>query len=278
MDPIYALSNTRAAFQVNWSLSVFARPGVVLPMETIDHLQVPLEADGIRLLEWRAKAGGIAQFLVSTRPNIAPSFVVQRIKGRWQYLMRRSVAKPFRRNFHLASVGEVNSDVLESYVERQPRRHRMADPRVQEIMRNAQYDDPRVDLMRPVGSQRGQYVYALHVVLRNADGWRAISDSHLQCYRETIVQCARKHSWRLSRIGIVVDHLHVLLGPTIGDSPSDVALSLMNNLAYRQGMTRILEYSYYVGTYSMYDRDAIRRLVACQSGSHRRKVGGERKR
>ena len=45
------------------------------------------------------------------------------------------------------------------------------------------------------------------------------------------------------------------------DFPESVALSLLNNLAYAQGMTPAFRFSDYVGTFGRYDRNAIRRVV-----------------
>ena len=42
-------------------------------------------------------------------------------------------------------------------------------------------------------------------------------------------------------------------------SPAEVALSMMNNLAYAQGMKAAFRYSYYVGTIGPYDRN-VRRM------------------
>ncbi len=57
---------------------------------------------------------------------------------------------------------------------------------------------------------------------------------------------------------LVANHLHVLLGCDVADAPRDVALSLMNNLAYAHGMKRVYESSFYVGTFGPYDHGAIR--------------------
>ncbi len=76
-----------------------------------------------------------------------------------------------------------------------------------------------------------------------------------------IVCTARKKEWRLARIGILSNHIHVLLGAAVTESPASVALSLMNNLAYVQRMKAVLRFSFYVGTFGSYDRDAVRRRL-----------------
>jgi hypothetical protein len=41
------------------------------------------------------------------------------------------------------------------------------------------------------------------------------------------------------------------------ESPQDIALSYMNNLAYAQGMKAVFKYSYFVGTFGEYDLGVI---------------------
>jgi hypothetical protein len=53
----------------------------------------------------------------------------------------------------------------------------------------------------------------------------------LQRVRDVIVRAAKKKGWHLSRIGLLSNHEHVLLGASVTDSPKSLALSLMNNMA-----------------------------------------------
>ena len=76
-----------------------------------------------------------------------------------------------------------------------------------------------------------------------------------------IIDSAKKHSWGLARIGLVANHVHILLNTNVTESPESVALCLMNNLAYVQQMKLVLRFSYYVGTFGEYDRGAIRKKL-----------------
>jgi hypothetical protein len=91
-----------------------------------------------------------------------------------------------------------------------------------------------------------------------ADGVR-ILEFHSTQSNVMIIRAAAKHDWRLSRIGLLSNHIHVLLGAGVRESPAEVALSLMNNLAYAPGMTPAFRFRYYVGTFGPYDRHAVRR-------------------
>ena len=92
-----------------------------------------------------------------------------------------------------------------------------------------------------------------------ADGVRILEFHNTQS-NVMIIRAAAKHDWRLSRIGLLSNHIHVLLGAGVTESPADVALSLMNNVAYAQGMKPAFRFSYYVGTFGPYDRNAVRRM------------------
>jgi len=74
--------------------------------------------------------------------------------------------------------------------------------------------------------------------------------------RHSIKSCA-KHNWRLSRIGLLSNHLHILVGPAVDDSPNEVALAFLNNMAYAQGMKPLFRFSFFAGTFGEYDRGAI---------------------
>lgn len=82
--------------------------------------------------------------------------------------------------------------------------------------------------------------------------------SQLERVRNVIVQSAEKKKWQLSRIGLLSNHVHLLLGASVTESPQSIALSLMNNIAYAYEMKPVLKFSYYAGTFGGYDRGAIR--------------------
>jgi hypothetical protein len=64
---------------------------------------------------------------------------------------------------------------------------------------------------------------------------------------------------RLSRAAILPDHVHLLLGCNLTESPEEVALGYLNNLAFAQDMQRVYQLGYYVGTAGEYDLGAVRR-------------------
>ena len=54
------------------------------------------------------------------------------------------------------------------------------------------------------------------------------------------------------------DHLHVALRGNIEHSTQDIALAVMNNLAYFVGSVPIWDCGYYAGTFGEYDMRSVR--------------------
>ncbi len=70
------------------------------------------------------------------------------------------------------------------------------------------------------------------------------------------VACARSMAI-FFRAGIVLDHVHLTLGGVPNQSPGEIAVGFTNNLAYRDGMKRVFDFGYYVGTFGEYDLGAV---------------------
>ncbi len=283
MQPIYTIKNTTPAFQLNWSVSLFSKARLPPPSDWLDSLKTATEPDGVRILEFRSLRPNVGQFLVSTLPQFAPSQIIRSLKGRWQYLIRERLPSAFRRNYHIGSVGRANGRVLDQYVARQTEKHPMAAAHVQRRFQSLQYCDPAVDLSQCIHSSHGRLVHGLQIVIENEVGWKEIRTSVLADSCAMIIRAAEQKGWRLSRIGLLSNHIHVLIGPSVMESPASVALSLMNNLAYVQEMKPVFRFSYYVGTFGPYDRNAVRRgrLVnellesRLNRHNHRGEPGGE---
>lgn len=258
MDPIYTAANTTAAFQLNWSVALFGKTDLPAPPTWIAELQAATERDGVRILEHCHTTPNVLQFTVSTPPALSPSEIIRSVKARLQYIIRDQIPKAFRRNYFIGSVGESNCAVLDQYVARQTSKHPMADPRVQARFEQLQYHNPTVDLGVKRTGTYGQFVHSLQIVLRTAHGWNEVRESVLTSSQNVVLRAAGQKRWLVSRIGILSDHIHLLMGVNNTESPESVALSLLNNLAFVQEMKPVFQFSYYAGTFGPYDRDAIR--------------------
>ena len=261
LKPLYTGENCSAAYQLNWSLSLFGRESLPPACQWGGLLAQATEADGVRVLEQRLTKPDLVQLFLSSKPDVAPSHIVRSVKGRLQYLLRDQTPRAFRRNYRIESVGAANSRSLGKYVAGQAQRHPMVDPRVQKRLEALQFHDPHVDLDRMRYSSHGQFIYNLQVVLENAEGWHEVDGATLLAAREMVIRSARAKGYLLSRIGVLSNHFHIALGCDVEARPADVALSFMNNIAYLRKMRAVLRFSFYVGTFGPYDRNAIRRVL-----------------
>lgn len=255
-EPIYTADNCEAAYQLDWSYSVFWR---VMPcsFSWLEELKRRTEIDGIRILQHRFDRPNVSKFLLSTQPHVSPRAIVQRVKGRLQHLIRQEMPNAFRRNYGLRSIGSTKREKLERYLELQLKHHPMADPRVQQQLNNYQIRCPDVDLSQPRRTSHAVYWYNLHLVVVN--DWRYMEIRHevLLAFREMIQKVSRARQHYLSRAAIVPDHIHLTLSCNLEESPQDVALSYMNNLAYTCEMKPVFKFSYFAGTFSEYDLGVI---------------------
>lgn len=257
LAPIYTAENCSFSCPLQWGLSVFWR---VPQTETswYDDLSTALEADGIRLLGHRFSQPSVSQFAISTKPEVAPITIVQRIKGRLQYLVRDHLRKPFQRNYAIRSFGRVKRATVEEYVASQLGHHRMADPRVQSRLAQYQIHRKDVDLSQPRHSSHGIYWYNLHTVMVHRERWAEVRDERLRGVQKMIIGACGAKKWLLSRAAILADHVHVVLGCTLDVCPLNVGLSFLNNLAYVHGMRPVFQFGAFLGTVGEYDQHAVK--------------------
>ena len=266
MEPLYTPTNVRPAYQLRWSLALFATSRLPSADAWLPELKNVVERDGVRILEVQARAGDVWQFYLSTQPAIPPPQIVKSIKGRLQHLLRPTKPDAFRRNFSLSAVGDAKREVVEEYVASQLGHHCMADPRVQERLQTYQLAFPDVELAKQQLSSHGAYVYSLHVVLVHEGRWNEVREEQLDKTRDMVLRAAQHKQHRLSRLSMLADHLHFVAGIPFRQSPQDVALAYMNNLAYAHDMQSVFCASYYVGTVGEYDTGAIWTSLASSRG------------
>ena len=199
--------------------------------------------------------------------------MIRSVKGRLQNLIRQQAPKAFQRNYCVRSIGSATRQVVEDYVAGQLGHHPMADPDVQQRLAKFQKVYPDVDLSQPCFSAHGMYWYNLHVVLVNDDRWMEIREEVLSKLSSMIERAAAKHGHRLSRVGLLPDHVHMTIGCPIEESPQEIALGYLNNCAYACGMKPVYRFGYYVGTIGEYDRGGC----SCQTWLPPARGRGERR-
>jgi REP element-mobilizing transposase RayT len=255
---IYRVDNCGVAYQLNGSYSIFwnKQPSSV---DWYAELKQRCEADSIRLLRHDFKPPNVSQFLVSTKPDVSPMTIAQRVKGRLQHLLRPTMPGAFRWNYSIRSFGSTRDEKLDAYLASQLEHHPMANQRVQQRFEKYQIHHPAIDLGTARHTSHAIYTYNLHLVFVAEERWREIRDPVLCKVRDMIesASCAKGHL--LKRAALLPDHIHLTLGCNFSESPEAVALSYMNNLAFAQGMTPVFRFSYFVGTFGEFDLGVIPR-------------------
>jgi hypothetical protein len=254
--PVYSPDNIRVAYQLDWSLTIFWRQPVWTD-DWFEALQQALELDGIRLLKHRFSEPHISLFLVSTRPDVLPIDIPRRVKGRLQHLIRSEVKKPFQRNYDLRSIGSTVREKLEDYLGRQLDHHPEEDRRLHWMLTDMQVIRPDNDLSQPRFTSHGRFWSNLHLVMVNDWRRRETCRANIERVRSILIRAAEKKQHLLSRIAIIPDHVHLLFGTGIEESPLAVALSYMNNVAFVYNMEPVLKSSCFIGTCGEYDLGVI---------------------
>ena len=167
--------------------------------------------------------------------------------------------KAFQRNYSLRSIGSANRETIDNYVRTQLEHHPCADARVTERLMDFQIFNPDVDLSQSSSTSHATYWFNLHLVIVNDGRFREIRSDRLKSLHDMILKVASCKGHLLSRAAILRDHLHLTMRCAIDESPQQVALAYLNNLAYSQGMTAIFRCGYFVGTFGEYDLGAIQR-------------------
>jgi REP element-mobilizing transposase RayT len=263
-SPLYTAANCKVAYQLNWSLSLFWNGPSVPPEQWLAPLRTAVEPDGVRLLEHHARSASVSQFLLSTKPHVAPAQAIRSVKGRLQYLIRQQLPQAFRRNYAIHSVGSARHEIILKYVRSQVGHHPMADDRIPQRLAAYQIHSPNIDLSRPRRSTHGEFSSNLHLVLVHEGRWGEVRDRILVRVRDMIRGASGKKGHLLAEAGIVADHLHLALGCGVTEAPLGVALGYLNNLAYAQGMKPVYQFGCYLGTFGAYDLGAIRHHLAEQ--------------
>lgn len=256
-EPVYTSDNVKSRYQLIYSLTVFWKtsPGT---QSWLAELKALTESDGIRILQHRFSNLATSQFLISTLPTVSPQLIPARVKGRLQHLLKNDFRQPFQRNYDLISIGSTKGEKVQDYVAGQIQHHSDDEQHLPAELADLQFQDPDADLLKPRFTNHGRCTCNLHIVVVRRDRHEVHDRGILTRVRSMIRSWAEKHGLLLSRIAILPDHLHVTIGIAATSVPLDLALSLMNNLAWLHDMQPVLEPTCFLGTFGQYDLGAIR--------------------
>lgn len=259
----YTGHNLRPAYTLRYDWTGWPTNGTRIPPQTVAVASetAPLwEQDGLRLLTPFATADKV-QLLFSVTPQVNPMFFCMRVKGRLQHALRKTgVPVEFSRKVAFRSLGENTDEIVGNYIRGQVGKEDFADRRFRKIMRPFTVVRDDVRLADPAESNSGRYWYNLHLVLVVADRFRITNPERLGRLRDTAFDIAAEGGHRIAALSVMPDHVHMALRGNIARSPEEIALAFQNGLAWTAGC-RVWQDGYYLGTFSEYDLDVIRRIA-----------------
>jgi REP element-mobilizing transposase RayT len=256
--PIYTPANVTFAYQLRWAMTLFIN-GNRPPIESIAPVTEALESDGIRVLSHRYSEPEMLQLTLSTLPYVSPQTIAQRVKGRLWYAWQSLGDVSIEKHYALRSYGTQDRETIEAYIAGQAAHHPMATERASNLFRDVNFIDESVHLDKPLSISRSFLWFNLHIVLVHAERWRNVNESIIGSTQKMVRCVCKKYGWRLSRCGIVADHMHLSVGANVSDGVQDMVLKFLNNLAFVYDMKPVYMFSAYVATFGEYDQRALRR-------------------
>jgi REP element-mobilizing transposase RayT len=227
--------------------------------QVLPDIALEWEKDGLHVLE-SSLAPGQIQLTVSATPHVSPVTLAARIKGRIQNHCRHKGSPiDFSRKLAVRSLGDPTRAQVEAYIRNQVANEDLADERFREMLASFTVVDPQVDLSAPTQSNSGRYWYNLHLVLVVSQRYRIGEMAFLTKIRETTVKICVKKGYSVSALAVMPDHLHLAVRGAIEQSPEEIALAFLNNLAHVLDRRPWWEAGYYAGTFGEYGMAAVRR-------------------
>ena len=248
MKPTFAVEEVKAAFQLRyiWTgrLRISLLEGELI--EAIESVKPLLEDDGLRILRL-GFTNEEFNLLISTGPEVTPVFLAQRVQGRFTYYFR-SVGYSGRilgGGFSVRSVGGTAMERLRSYVRNQAQKSSTLEPSEREFLTRLGVETS-IQVEEGTPSKRGIYWYDLHLVYRFR---RPLTKRRaLSLVQRSLIRIAEHKGFGLIELGLVLDHVHLLMRGRISESPEEISLSIMNNLSHLSRNPGLLRNSYFVGT------------------------------
>jgi REP element-mobilizing transposase RayT len=260
-EPFYRPADLRPAYQLRYGWTGWASSAPFpdgLLERVLPDIAPEWESDGLRVLESSQSAAQI-QLTLSATPQVPPVTLAARVKGRLQHhCRRRGTPIDFSRKLAVRSLGDPTRAQVEAYIRNQVPREPLADERFREMLTAFTVSDPQADLSRPAESNSGRYWYNLHLVFVARERYRIGGAATLATVRDTALRICAKKGYAASTLAVLPDHLHLALRGAVAQSPEEIALAFLNNLAHVLGRRPWWEAGYYAGTFGEYGMGAVR--------------------
>lgn len=260
-EEIFTTKNTSCVHNIFYSWHGFLSEMAQFPpgTEKIVEQCIPLwKNDGFELLHFTNKRN-VLQILCKVEPGISPEKFAQKIKGRLVYAFRQSsIYLKFSRALGFRSLGFNTSTIVKNYINGQVDKEDLADSRYKVILKQFTCSDRSTELINPHNNKRSIYWYNLHLVIVIAERSNPITkDEVFEKIKRLIPAVAKKHQYKIADFSVMPDHIHIAMQGNPEESPYEIGLSFMNNLAYMMKMKYFWRDEFYIGTFSEYTVDSV---------------------
>jgi REP element-mobilizing transposase RayT len=230
------------------------------PASASDELSAAWESDGVRALEWEWTPERV-RILFSTRPDVSPGFLCQRAKGRLQHALRKE-GDPveFSRKVSCGSVGNPREQAVDTYLARQLEGGSFADPKYRETLARLAYTNPDVDVTSVWETNRGRYVYALHLVLVTAERVR-LPSVEMEKISGALKGERVAEGFEIGRVALMPDHIHLAVRGSPERSPLEIVEAVRDVTGRAVGTLGVWMPTSYMGTFGKYGMAAVRKGV-----------------
>ncbi len=258
---LYSATNLGLPSSLAYSWSAWPQDGTTFSAGLPDSLRSDLaeawNMDGMSLQSLRLTPT-LVQATFRVVPEVSPVFCATRAKGRLQHAMR-CAGQPcaFSRKVSVRAIGHNITPTVVRYVRDQLDHVDLADPRYVEQLSRCAFEDASVDLDTPVELKRSRYWYGLHIVLVTAERFRMGGTVFLSRLRDALGDAVRRQKSQPRSLAIMPDHVHLAVKGDPQRAPAEIGVSIQNDSAHVAGC-RLWQDSFYVGTFSVYDLNAIR--------------------
>jgi putative transposase len=200
------------------------------------------------------------RLLVSLQPEQTVSDAVRMLKGNLQNQFRKqlNVGELWAKGYFARSSGTVDLQRVRQYVESQPRHHGYTGNWTKPLkFRNSDFKSPAFSFDHSVSMLNYHFVFATH-------DRRPVFDEGIALNLfECLMLLGRRNLFSVDRVGVLPDHLHLLMEGVPSKSANDYASVVLNET--REWMTEkywgvlkateawnVWQPSYYVGTVGEY--------------------------
>ncbi len=243
--------------------------------EKTPELKTSLDQVGVHLLEANAQNEMDFGLLVSLRPGDSVSVAASKVKGQCSKWVREKLEisadeKLFGRGYFAATCGKSKEEDVMKYLNIQGDHHDYINVGPPPVYTEEVGDIPGLEALQ---TSHAETKLLLHVVLCTERRLGFFSSAHGRATAELLKMWQEEYQYRLLKVSFVPDHVHIALRlhPTV--VPSQLVLTLMNEIQdfagqnfssqmVQKGLERLWQPSAYIGSFGDITSAAMKQYIA----------------